>query len=272
MFSVLISVYNKEKAIFFKQALDSLVNQTLIPAEIIIVKDGKLNIELEEVIKAFCLEDKTKVKVLSLINNVGLGKALKLGLLETNFDIVARMDSDDISYENRFKLQYEFLCNNKHINIVGSNINEFYKDSNVIENSRIVPENHFDIAKRMKWINGMNHVTVMFRKKSIIDSGNYFPFDGFEDYHLWIRMILNNKKFYNIQKSLVAVRIGNDMIGRRKGLNYFKTEWRFIRFLRGKKYISFIEMLLSGGSKFLIRISPKFIILFFYKYFLRSNK
>jgi len=112
----------------------------------------------------------------------------------------------------------------------------------------------------------------MFRKKAIIDSGNYNSFNGFEDYHLWIRMILNNKKFYNIQKSLVAVRIGNDMIGRRKGLSYFKTEWRFIRFLKEKNYISTIEMIVSGGSKFIVRLSPRFIILFFYKYVLRSNK
>tara|TARA_B100001093_G_scaffold520294_1_gene614383 strand:- start:4974 stop:5792 length:819 start_codon:yes stop_codon:yes gene_type:complete len=272
MYSVLISVYSKEKANFLNKALNSLVNQTLIPGEIVIVKDGLLNPDLDEVIDSFSSKEKNKVKVLSLKENVGLGKALQLGLLETNFDIVARMDSDDISYENRFKLQYEFLSDNKHIDIVGSNIDEFRKDFKVVDNVRIVPENHYDISKRMKWINGMNHVTVMFRKKSIIDSGNYNSFNGFEDYHLWIRMILNNKKFYNIQKSLVAVRIGNDMIGRRKGLSYFKTEWKFIRFLKEKKYISYIEMIVSGVSKFIVRISPRFTILFFYKFFLRSNK
>ena len=167
MYSVLISVYNKEKSYFLNKALNSLVNQKLIPGEIIIVKDGELTIELDEVIDAFCFEEKTKVKVLNLKKNVGLGKALELGLLETNFDIVARMDSDDISYENRFKLQYEFLSDNKHIDIVGSNIDEFHKDFKVVDNMRIVPENHDDISKRMKWINGMNHVTVMFRKKAL---------------------------------------------------------------------------------------------------------
>ena len=114
MYSVLISVYNKEKSNFLNKALNSLVNQTLIPGEIIIVKDGELTTELDEVIDAFCFEEKTKVKVLNLKKNIGLGKALELGLLETNFDIVARMDSDDISYENRFKLQYEFLSDNKN--------------------------------------------------------------------------------------------------------------------------------------------------------------
>mgnify|MGYP006132590179 CR=1 FL=1 len=112
MYSVLISVYNKEKSYFLNKALNSLVNQTLIPGEIIIVKDGELTTELDEVIDAFCFVEKTKVKVLNLKKNVGLGKALELGLLETNFDIVARMDSDDISHENRFKLQYEFLSDN----------------------------------------------------------------------------------------------------------------------------------------------------------------
>ena len=272
MFSVLISVYSKEKPDYLNTALNSIVRQSLIPGEIVVVKDGELTPELDQVIDAFCFEDNTNVKVLSLKENVGLGKALELGLLETSFDIVARMDSDDISYENRFELQYKFLSDNRHIDIVGSNIDEFHKDFKVVDNRRLVPENHDEIAQRMKWINGMNHVTVMFRKKAIIDSGNYSPFNGFEDYHLWIRMILNHKRFYNIQKSLVAVRIGNDMIGRRKGWSYFKNEWEFIRFLKHKNYISFIEMTLSGGSKFLVRLSPRLVILFFYKYVLRSKK
>ena len=135
MYSVLISVYNKEKSYFLNKALNSLVNQTLIPGEIIIVKDGELTIELDEVIDAFCFEEKTKVKVLNLKKNVGLGKALELGLLETNFDIVARMDSDDIMYPDRLEKQYNYFLNNE-VDMLGTGIQMFYdngkKSKNII--------------------------------------------------------------------------------------------------------------------------------------------
>ena len=266
----LISVYYNDNYNDFVKAIDSCLNQSVSPDKIIIVQDGPIKKTISTYIDY--ISKKNNILLVNLLQNQGLGNALNRGLEYVTEDIVLRMDSDDISYENRFKLQYEFLKENKHIDVVGSNIDEFRNDFKDIVNMRIVPENHHDISQRMKWINGMNHVTVMFRKKSVIDSGNYNSFNGFEDYHLWIRMILKKKKFYNIQKSLVAVRIGNDMIGRRKGLSYFKNEWNFIRLLKSKKYISSIEMIVSGVSKFIVRVSPRFIIIFLYKTFLRSSK
>ena len=103
----------------------------------------------------------------------------------------------------------------------------------------------------------------MFRKAAVLESGNYNTFFGFEDYHLWVRMILKNKKFYNIQNSLVAVRVGNNMVGRRKGVKYFKKEFEFMCFLKKSNFISYPILIISTSIKFLIRISPTVIINFY---------
>lgn len=272
MFSVLMSVYHKENEDFLEQSLNSLTNQSLIPTEIVLVKDGPLTPSLDNVIERFSKKNRGLIKILAMEKNVGLGEALKCGLLKTSHDIVARMDSDDYCYVDRFKLQYQYLCNYKEIDVVGSHIDEFDIDIKKTERLRKVPEHHESISNKMKWKNGMNHVTVMFRKAAVLESGNYNTFFGFEDYHLWVRMILKNKKFYNIQNSLVAVRVGNNMVGRRKGVKYFKKEFEFMCFLKKSNFISYPILIISTSIKFLIRISPTVIINFLYKYLLRRKK
>lgn len=107
-FSVLLSVYKKEQPVYLQQSLDSLFNKSLLPNEVILVKDGPLTNELEEVIVRYTQMYPT-LKVVSLLENQGLGKALNEGLKHCSYELVARMDTDDISKSDRFERQIEIF-------------------------------------------------------------------------------------------------------------------------------------------------------------------
>lgn len=242
LFSVLLSVYNKENPKFLSSALDSIWSyQILKPNEIVIVKDGLLTEELDEVIELF--SKSAPVKCVQLNKNCGLGIALAKGLEACSNELVARMDSDDISQPDRFEKQINFLSNHPECDIIGSNIVEFSQSENEIVSYRKLPEHSNDISSFSKRRNPMNHMTVVFRKSAVLKAGNYIPFHGYEDYFLWVRMLLNGSSFYNIQENLILARIGNNMLARRQGKIFFvqelklQKEFYHIGHIKTKDYI-----------------------------------
>ena len=166
-FSVLISVYQREKPQYLEQALESLLEQTLLPTEVVIVEDGPLTDGLYAVIEAFKTRFAATVSVV-LPRNVGLGLALNHGLKECHYPIVARMDSDDICKPRRFEKQLEILRTHKEIDVVGSWIDEFLGTKENIISTRKVPETHQEILHFARYRNPMNHPTVMFCKRVVI--------------------------------------------------------------------------------------------------------
>lgn len=266
-----MSVYYKENPEFLDKALCSLVNQSLMPSEITLVKDGKLTDELEEVISQYCLKYSDLFKIIPLKENVGLGKALNAGLLHCTNEIVARMDSDDICDKKRFEKQLNFITKNIDIDIVGSWITEFSKEESNIIGKRKVPENNDKIRKKFKYKNSLNHVTVIFKKSKVIAAGNYMDQPYFEDYYLWIRMLMKGCRFYNLQESLVLVRAGEDMIGRRHGMEYAKKEFNNFLMLYKINFINKKELLKLLIIRLPLRLFPKRIILFVYNKVLRSR-
>lgn len=228
-FSVLISIYEKEEPIFFDQALRSvLVEQTKIPDEIVIVKDGPLPIELEKVVNKYRDRFKDIVKVVGYEKNKGLGEALRFGIQYCSNELVARMDSDDISTKKRFEKQLDFMEKNPSISVVGSYISEFYDDPNNCKFTRTTPQKHDDIKSMLKRRNPMNHVTVMFRKSDLekIDGYKHLPY--LEDYYLWARFIGNGFKLHNIEDVLVLVRTGENMYKRRSNPEYIRS-WKTLQ-------------------------------------------
>lgn len=239
-FSVLMSVYFKENPLYLEQALDSVFNQTIQPNEVILIEDGKLTLELDKVISKYETKYSNILRVVKYEQNRGLGIALRDGLLECSNEIVFRMDTDDICVKNRFEKQLE-IFKNKNVDIVGSNIREYDENMKNVTGMRIVPETDDMIKKMAKKRNPMNHVTVAYRKSKVIDAGNYQDMPYFEDYYLWVRMINNNCKFYNIQDVLVNVRGGKDMIKRRGGKKYIEPILNFEKSLLDLKLINKFE-------------------------------
>lgn len=224
-FSVVTSVYRNDNPEFVRVALDSmLVYQTLKPSEIVLVQDGSVPVDLERLIFEYEAKYSDVMHIIRLDKNRGLGNALKLGVENATYSLVARMDSDDICLPNRFEKQVFFMESHPECDVVGGQMTEFIgKPANIV-GKRIVPENNEDIYKYMKGRCALNHVTVMFRKDSILKVGNYQDWFWNEDYYLWVRMMMNKCVFANLPEVLVNVRSGEDQYARRGGMRYYKSE------------------------------------------------
>lgn len=226
-FSVLMSVYEKDDPIFFREALYSVIHQTYPADEIILVKDGAVPKEIQLVIDDVKKQCKY-LYVYELKENVGLGKALNYGLQKCRNEIIARMDSDDISLPKRFEKEIAYFEENKNLTIVGSYIDEFVENPNEPRSIRTVPTGMEEIKRKAVIRCPFNHVSVMFKKSHILAAGGYQSLYLFEDYYLWIRLIEKDFIYANIPEVLVHVRIGNGMVSRRGGKEYFKS-YKFLQ-------------------------------------------
>ena len=268
MFSVLLSIYYKERPDFLRQSLDSLFSQTLLPTEVVLVKDGPLTKTLDIIIEEYS-KRYLQLKIVSLSVNQGLGKALNEGLKYCSYDLVARMDTDDIAKPNRFEKQLKVFNNHPDIDIVSSWIDEFEGDTNHILSIRKLPEYHKEIYKFAKKRNPINHPAVMFRKSSVLAAGGYKHFPLFEDYYLWVRMLMNGAKFYNIQESLLYFRSSSDMFKRRGGINYALMELKFEQELLRIKFIDKSIFIKNILIRFISRLIPNKLRTIIYIFLLR---
>ena len=253
MFSVLLSVYYKEQASFLRESLDSIFTQTLIPGEVVLVKDGPLTEELNSCIEHY-KQKYPILKVITLPINQGLGKALNEGLKHCTYDIVARMDTDDIAKSDRFERQITFLNNHPEIDICSSWIEEFENTPLNILAIKKLPEHHEDIEKYAKHRCPINHPTAVFRKEAVLKVGGYTGFP--EDYCLWIKMLMNGAKFYNIQESLLYFRFSNEVIKRRGGFNYAKADIKSQYFFYRMGLFSIATLLYNIIIRVSVRLIP----------------
>jgi glycosyltransferase involved in cell wall biosynthesis len=268
--SVLMSVYDKEHPAYLESALESLFAQTRLPDEILIVKDGPLNSPLDSVIAKY-KHAYPILSVISLPENVGLGAALNHGLLHVKYDLVARMDSDDICYPTRFEQQVAFLKDHPSVSIVGAAIQEFNQAPEDLRRFRRLPSDPDQIIQFARYRNPMNHPTVMFRKMDVLAAGSYEDMPLFEDWHLWVRMIQKGYKLYNLERPLLHFRVGNDMIGRRHGFSYLKKELNFLVDLKHKRFLSTSAFLVCALAKLPLRLLPKPLLSSLYKSVLRKR-
>lgn len=252
-FSVAISVYKSDNPMCFDRALSSITDlQTIKPDEVVLVVDGPVSNDIDLVIKKY--EDKYSFfNVIRLEKNGGLGNALKIAVENAKYNLIARMDSDDVSVNTRFEEQLSFFVNNPDIDIVGGDITEFIdKESNVV-GKRSVPKSNLEIREYMKTRCAMNHVSVMYKKASVMDAGGYQDWFWNEDYYLWIRMWLNGAKFANTGTVLVNVRVGEEMYQRRGGAKYFNSEKGLQDYMLQHDMINYITYLNNVGKRFVVQ-------------------
>lgn len=253
LFSVCMSVYKNDKPEDFLVAVRSIYNQTIKPNDIVLVVDGPISQELRNTI--ICLEREIAVlNVVWLSENQGHAIARQKGLESAKNELIAIMDSDDISVPTRFEHQLKVFEKHPEVTVVGGLINEFIGDSTNIVGTRIVPKKDKQIKEYMKSRCPMNLVTVMMRKSHLQKVGGYIDWYCEEDYYLWVRLALAGYKFYNIQENLVNVRVGKDMYARRGGLRYFKSEADLQKYMWEHELISFFRYVYNVIIRFILQV------------------
>lgn len=265
-FSVLMSVYYKEQAEYLDKALESiLINQTLKPAELVLVADGQLTDELYSTINKY-KKLFVALKLVQLPKNVGLGKALNEGLKNCSYEWVARMDSDDISMPNRFEKQLYHLENNPNIDVLGTALSEFENNPNEIKAIKKCPSN---IDSYIKFRSPLNHPTVIYKKSSVLSVGGYTHCPFMEDYHLWIRMYTAGLTLTSLQESLYYFKMDSDTFQRRGGKQYVKSEYQIQKLLLSSKIISFPRFIFNVAIRCSSRLIPNSLRAFIYRTYLR---
>ena len=256
-FSVLMSVYIKEKPEYAKACFESLLNQTVKADEWVIVEDGPLTPQMYELLDDYENRYPNLIKRIRYSDNRGLGIALRTGLPECKYDLIARMDTDDIARKDRFEKQLLEFENDSRLDICGSNIVEFEQEPEIIVAKRNVPSSHTEIIKYQKKRDAFNHMTVMYKKDAVLKAGNYQPCPLMEDTYLWARMLMNGAICKNIEEPLVYARIGQDMFERRGGWDYFKKYKKGRKQLLSTGFINYTEYFETIVIQFVVALVPR---------------
>lgn len=233
-YSVYMSVYIKENPLFFKQSVESMINQTIKPDEIIIVCDGPLTAELDKAIEELC-GGNDNIIIIRLSENIGRSYAAQVGLNACKNEIVLRMDSDDISVPIRAELSLKALEN---CDIVGGVVAEFSDDINNNTGLRVLSLEHKEIVKFSKKRSPVNNATVAFKKSVIINASGYdITLKYAEDCYLWVKAIQSGAIIYNLKDTLVYVKAGQDMAVIRNN-DFYKSAKALRKYMLKTKYIN----------------------------------
>lgn len=217
------------------------------------------------------VEEIPYIRPIRLLENKGLGNALYEGLQACSFEIVMRMDSDDISVPDRFEKQIRYMETHSDISVLGGQISEFINTEDNVVGRRVVPETSEEIAHVIKRRCPFNHMSVAFLRSKVMNSGNYQDWFWNEDYWLWIRMFQTGCKFANLPDILVNVRVGKDMYARRGGMRYFKSEMRLQKYMFDNRIINNRIFLVNVLVRFIVQLLlPNKIRGCFFQKFARS--
>lgn len=268
-FSALGAVYAKEKPDNLKAAFQSLVEQTHVANQVVLVVDGPVPKEINLVIDEFAAL--LPLTVLRLSKNVGLALALNAGLKVCSHPWVARYDTDDVNLPNRFFEQFKFISENIGVVLIGSAIAEFSSDLDRRISIKSVPCTYEDILNYSRFRNPFNHMTVVFRKDLILNLGGYPVFDLYEDFALWGMVLKSGNCCLNVDMVLVHARAGQEMVKRRGGWRYLKAEFRVFDMFRRIGHINSLIFLYNIAVRTFVRLSPNGLRTFFYYTFLRKN-
>ena len=269
-FSVLMSIYIKVKPAYARACFESLLRQSVQAAEWVIVEDGPLTRELYDLLTEYETRYPDLIRRVPLANNVGLGRALREGVTHCSYELIARMDTDDICREDRFEKQLQLFAERPELDICSSHIQEFHENPGEIASIRKVPLEEKAILEYQKRRDSFNHVAVMFKKSAVLQAGNYQHAPLMEDSLLWINMMRNGARCGNVDDFLVYVRTGRDMFARRGGWGYFKKYLSGRREIYKTGYISLWDYWYTLLVQLVVALLPNGIRRFVFEKLLRN--
>ena len=270
-YSVLMSVYYKEKPEWLDYSIQSMLNQTIYPSEFVIVEDGKLTDELEEIILKYEKNFPKLFNIIKLEENSGLGIALSVGIENCKYEYIARMDSDDYSCPDRIEKEFKIFEKHPDLGLVGTNVEEFEENINNVSCHVILPEKHEEIYKFSKKRCPFRHPSLLYKKSEVLKAGNYREYYLCEDYDLYVRMLRSGCKCYNIQDPLVYMRIGKNFYKRRGGIKYMNTILKFKNEQLKIGYFSFTDYLKTTIPHIIVCLMPNSLRDYIYRNFLRKK-
>lgn len=265
MLSVLLSVYVEENPAFLKQALSSIWDQqTLKPDQIVLVKDGLLNTELNMEISYWKSRLGDILTLVELPENVGLGEALNAGLKECKYELVARMDTDDVSLPERFEKQVHFMHNNPQVVASSAVLEEWDQCLEEFISVRKLPTEPSSLALFARFRSPLSHPVAIFRKSIIEFVGGYPPLRKSQDNALWSLLLCRGYILTNLPDTLLKMRSGAGLLERR-GYSYFKHEVKVLKYQKEIGFLTTKYFLLNLFLKAILRLSPNFIKSLAYK-------
>jgi glycosyltransferase involved in cell wall biosynthesis len=269
-YSVLMSLYKKEDPVFLRLAVDSMLAQTVKPDEIVIVEDGPLTEELYAVVKEYADAEPELFRIVKSEKNIGLGLALNLGLAVCRNELVARMDTDDISKPDRCEKQLAVFRGNSELAIVGANVDEFYSTPEQVVSVRAVPQTHEQIYQFAKRRSAFTHPVVMYRKSKVLAFGGYSDLRRNQDVDLFGRMLFGGCKAQNIGESLLWFRSNDALAKRRKSWGNTKSYIDTIRRFWKMGYSGFADYAIVATAQTVMFLLPVKLQHWVYKTFLRK--
>lgn len=264
-YSVLMSLYKKENPEYLRIAIDSMLNQTVAPDEIVLVEDGPLTDDLYAVLDEYPMLHRVKNET-----NLGLGLALNVGLKECRNELVARMDTDDCSKPERCEKQLQRFLEKPYLAVVGSHIDEFIGDISNVVSQRIVPTTSEEIYKFAKKRSAFNHPAVMYSKTAVLENNGYADLKRNQDVDLFGRMLFNGNKAENIDEALLWFRSSDELAKRRKS---WQNTWSYVATIRKfwkMGYSSFADYAIVGIAQTGMYLMPIKLQNYIYKNFLRK--
>lgn len=243
-YSILMSVYSGENPEYLRQAMDSMFLQTVPSDDFVLVCDGPLTPPLDAVITSFTLRYPHILRVIRLDEHQGLAAALNTGLRQCRHELIARMDSDDISLPHRCQAQLACFSRQRNLAILSGTVVEFDQSPSEITGKRQLPSGHGEICRYSRTRSPFNHPAVMYRKSAVTSVGGYLMhYPLLEDYDLWVRMLRAGFRGENLREPLLLMRTGSGMYRRRRGSRYAGCLLAFHRALLGSGWSSAADYL-----------------------------
>jgi glycosyltransferase involved in cell wall biosynthesis len=269
-YSVLMPLYKNDDPEWFQYALDSLLNQTIKPSEIVIICDGPLSVKLEKVLKENIEKNPELYQIYRFEKNVGLGVALNKGITLCSNELIVRMDADDYAVPERCEKEIKKFNTHPDFDVVGCNVEEFIGDINNVVSHVVLPEKQNEIIKFAKKRCPIRHPALMYKKSAVLKAGNYRDYRHAQDYNLIVHMILSGAQIYNIQENLMYMRVSPNFYKRRGGIEQAKLVLRLKKEFYDYKFYSLSDFVVSGIGNAVIALLPNKMREFFYKKMLRK--